>query len=667
MSTLEILSEKINSLKEQLSQLKEQKTDEKSKLESQIAVIEKCETIMNDEELMLNYDFTTATNLIQENNYRIDDLLKIMSDIQNVLQVRKELNISNEDMPLEENQVSVLKRFLECLKKIKEEINKKLLEITTTVENERKIGNLESLKNILEGIGRRKYVTDEMFETFYNEFDILTLPPEQAQSLLETFYQTRNLNIRREKEKIEFSEVVELYKEFLSPLSMKLFEELLEEHKNEIINNISLDNARDILQFFKEKKILENFQRTALLKITLYGDCEYIKEEIYPRVIYSDEIVDETFYQDDLATIWVKKKGTSAYQTKPFRISKGHSENNDIEFLFPSCHTVDYDEFFENIEMLKANSQLFGDKYDFDDLGANLKLKTLPVWVIKKNIDLCKIFGMGIVSTVPLSSIEHGDIENKIHLAIELGLLNPPMNQRFIEMDKEIVRNEEFQRNVSKKKIYNQSIRNYFQRCLSILSLRTVNEYAYMFYKLKNMGYQSFYNDFFSDAKAGQGNPNFITSQEKKVIISKEQMDDFVAKNFMSEWYSDFIEQYDEYDAIITEYVDSEKKEQLLLDYYFDSEILQDELVKTIEEENTIMDIITENGKTIQRKNEYVYLFGDRIISRYKFLHNASILKKIYGTLDKNMMLTAMVRNSFLDMNDFQQIHDAVMDRVKII
>ena len=663
MATLDVLSQKINVLKDTLTQLSESNMDERTQIQAQIVIIEECERVIDNEELMSSYDFSNAIKLIESYNFSIENLSQIISDIQSVLLVREELNMSSTDMPLEENQVSTFRTFVEKLKTVKEELNDKLKKLSENVEGKKRISNLEALKNILEGTGRRKYYTEDMFRDFYEEFDILSLPPEQAQSLLEGFYKTRNLSSRQSIERANLEDVVALYKEFLPSTTMRFFEALLNDHKNEVTSAIDLENAREILQFFKDNGILDKFKRTTLLKITLYGKAEYIKETVYPKVMSNTPDVIETFYEDDLASIWIKEKGTSTHKASPFRRSRGRGEDKDTESLYPSCHTVDYDEFWENIEILRANSSLFDDRFDIDDVGANLNIKTLPVWVLKKNIELCKLFGLGTITSLPTTCIERGDIEDKIHLAIELGLLNPPLTPTFREMDKDIVRNEEFQRNTAKKKLYNQSIRNYFQRYLSMLSNRSVNEYAYMFYKLQTEGYTAFYNDFFSDVHAGKGNPEIITPQAREVITDKQKMDDFITDNFMTEWYSDFIPNYDEYDDVITEYTDEEKKTEYREQSYIDRAIFEDPLIRELEENNTVMDTITQNDEVVERKNEFVYMFGNRIISRYKVLHNASILKDKYGTLTKDMLLASIVRNSFLDNDTFQQINSNVMER----
>ena len=71
-------------------------------------------------------------------------------------------------------------------------------------------------------------------------------------------------------------------------------------------------------------------------------------------------------------------------------------------------------------------------------------------------------------------------------------------------------------------------------------------------------------------------------------------------------------------------------------------------------------------GDTVELKNEFVYKFGDKLISRYKVLHNATILRDKYGYLDENMLLTSVVRNSFLNEETFKHIKDSVKERSKI-
>ena len=141
------------------------------------------------------------------------------------------------------------------------------------------------------------------------------------------------------------------------------------------------------------------------------------------------------------------------------------------------------------------------------------------------------------------------------------------------------------------------------------LSVRSINEYAYMFYKLQSGGYEAFYNEFFSNSKAGQADSEFFTSKEKKDITNKEKMSEFISDNFMSEWYSDYIPSFDEYDDSITKYSNLEKGTEYGNQNYYDNSILDDPFIKELEKNNTVMDILIQNGEVIENMtsdNDYI-------------------------------------------------------------
>ena len=51
---------------------------------------------------------------------------------------------------------------------------------------------LVALRAIVSG-EKQEYYTDEMFKVFYEHANILSLPPEEASSILAPFYETLNL------------------------------------------------------------------------------------------------------------------------------------------------------------------------------------------------------------------------------------------------------------------------------------------------------------------------------------------------------------------------------------------------------------------------------------------------------------------------------------------
>lgn len=686
MNALEILKKYIELLENSVQQIDASKTNEKARIEEEMKVIKSCQEALDNEELMINYDFTRAIELMEAYNFNIENLAKVMNDIKNALDVKRELDLPN--MSLSEKQTVILKKFREGLATLQLQLQKKLEEILKSSDDDKKLKDLEDLAKVLEGTGRRKYITADMFESLYEVIDWEKMTTEEAKELLSGIYEKINLQGQQNKEIVDFDDVLKVYSSYLNPdeFAQKngrytgLFACLLQKHELEIKTSINIKNTREILQFFKDNNILQCFGRNALLKISLFGKLDYIKE-LYNKIKTQHPEELEMYFEDEAATLWVCDKKIN--RKNPFRVSRNQeASTQSLPSLYSQCHSVTDEEFRENVMFLNDNSDLFDEKYDIANFGAHLKAKTISSdelaklkmllnlvtrsgGVLKKNIGLCRLFGFGMISKIPVSCLEFGDIEAKMHLAIELGLLNPPMSQAYLEMEKDIIRSEEFKKIIAKKKLYNQSIRNYFQRYASYLSRITINEYAYLAYKLQELGQLEFYNEFFSDRKAGQKSVEFLTDKERETTSSRDKMDQLVSEQFLTENYPEHISRYSEYDEVISDYVETDIKLKNLEGSYYDQAILDEKLIQKLEKEHRVMDKMTQNGTLVDIPNEFIYLFEGRIISRYKVLHNATVLKEKYGYLDEEMLLTAIVRNSFLNKEEFMRIKDSIKERDK--
>ena len=688
MKTTELIDKKIKDLNDALEGLKTSGLDDKQRFEAKLVILNECEKVLNNEELLSSFNFDDLIKLLKEENLMIDNLEKILSDIKQVIDIKKQLGM---EIPYAKLQIKALEKLKENIKLAKTSIKTKLKDLESkTVEKKQKekIETLEQLKNILNGEGKRKYYTDEMIDAFYGIIDWKNLPDEDFENVINSFYETKNLKRKRIKQKEKIENVIALYKEFLDEMEFTvskdeqftgLFGALIKEYEDEICSFIDIDNTREILSFFKEKEILQKFGRTALLKISLFAKSSYVKK-IYLKLLKEKPEEIDVYFEDELATTWICDSRFS--RRNPFRVSrKNDSPNSLIKTLYSQCHSVTYDEFNDNIEYLSNHADMFEDENIVRNIGSHLKLKTKPTeelrktrsllslltsssWAFRKNMELIKIFGMSSITKIPITSLESGDIENKIHLAIELGLLNPPMSSVFNDMEKEIFKNDEFQKMQKKRRIVNHSIRNYFQRYLSVLSSLTVNEYIYLLYKHQSLGSVDFYNEFFSKKRAGMRSLNYLTHSEKMVTKNKEQMDRLISQNFITEFYPDFVENYNEYDVIISNHDEKSKSTFGLNDDYYDPSILSDKLIVSLEENNTVDDEIIENNEKKLVKNNYVYLFGNTIISRYKVLHNASILRAKYGYLDENKLLASIVRHSYISEEAFLNIEKTVRERI---
>ncbi len=659
MTTLDALNGRILELNEKLKQLYDAKISEEKKMSEELSIIEECKRVIGDEDKLIHYDFKGAVELLDKYENGIDNLMKIISDIQNALSVRQELKLNVDDLPLAENQLFTLSKFMDSLLRIKKKLEEKRKELEIAPKEEETVGKLEELKRVLEGNGRKKYVTEGMFSTFYNEFDVRGLPLDDVSMLLDDFYQTRNISMKVSKEKVDIGNVVQLFREYFNDDNMRYFKKLLVDHTEEVERDIDLSSAQEVLEWFKEKELLNKFMRNTLFKIVVYGNVDYIRD-IYSKIVDSEGNIDDVYFKDDLATIWVKENSSLKRAPHAFRTSRGKSTKSSSNTLFRSCHSIDYNEFIKNVQTLQKYRDILDENLDVDDIGANVHVTTLPNWILEKNLSLCNLFGMGTVSKVALSCIDRGNIEDKIHLAIELGLFNPPRSQKFLEMDKNIVKNDVFLQKNNDEKVYNQSIRNYFQRFSSVLAFKSINEYAYLTYKLSTLGYEDFYNEFFSNHRAGAASAEIFSNVEWEMISDRERMNEFVSEKFMTDWYSELIPHYDEYDMAISDAVETKTIDDE--NPYFDESILAEPLLQEMEAKYSVIDLVEQNGEIVEQKNPYVYLIGDVLISRYKVLRNVSILKTLYSSLKKEMLITSIVRNSFLDSNAFQTIQNEVKE-----
>lgn len=668
MDGLSLIKNKLEALQEEITNISASKLDDKASLEAQLELIKEFEKVIVDEALIRSYDFSDAINLVNSYDYKIDNIAQIIADIKSVFEVREELNLSRNEMPLDSSQATTFREFTRSLAEIKKNIVGRIqeLEKNSGEELQNKISNLEAIKNIFEGSGPRKYYTEDMLRTFWEEIDVLNLPAEERKSLLDMFYETRNINSSHKKEAVPFEDIIALYREYFSDDTLKRVESILSKYKDEITVDIDLDNTREILEFFKEKNLLDKFTNLAKVKVSVYGKADYIRDTIYDKIMNYDENNRSAFFKDDLASVWIKVPGSNTRSSRPFRTSSngsGERKGKGDDSLYSSSHKIDYDEFLQNIKILQDNSDLFGSKFNCNNLGSNLALTSQPTGSLKKNIELCKLFNLGQIYPIPVSAFNFGSLEDKLHLAVELGLLKSPMTEYFQNMDKDINKNYEFKGNATKKGFYNQTIRNYYERYMSKLGFNSINYYAYMFYKLQRQNYISFYNSFFSTSRAGMASNDFVDTLDEDLFTDEDKMNMFIESNFMIDRYSDRINGFDEYDSVIS----SDNAEKKTADYtfndYYDPSILSDPLIMDLEENYTVNDLLTSGDDLVEQKNEYVYMFGDRLISRYKVLHNASILKAEYGELNRDMLMTSIVRNSFLDEKTYQRIENCVWKR----
>ena len=635
MTILEMLNGKINDLKKNSQ-------EELKRIANILNIINDSIEALDDEVQFKDYDFSIAINLVNSNSFGIIDLEKIIKEIKNILIAKYDykqffLTISDEGK-------QAIKSFKERLGYLKEELERRIDEQSKVEVDESTLENLEDLKTLLEGRGRRKYYTYEMIESLFEVIDYNSFTYQDMEELIKELAVSRNIKGKIEEDKKDFDEVKAIFREFLDN-RMKL--DLLQKYQDEICSRIDLVNARNILGFFKDNNLLDRFSIVSILQIVLYGKFDYIKDFYYEKVLPKNEELKELYFEDIMSCVWINEKSTDRRRNTTI---KKNSEKKKTKSLYTSISEVCDDDVWENIRLLKENESILSDKYDLSNIDY-LWVITKPTWLIKKNLELFKIFNF---TDVQLTALVQNDLEEKIHFVTELGLLNTPRTYVFRELEKTVPKYNEFMLNGKRKKHHNDSILNYYPRNTSEIGKVPYVEYIYWFYKMLRSGKEEFYQNFFSSYRAGTRNKSELyTNDELMTIKDKESLDKLIDDNFVTNYYDALIPNYDIYDEAIREYSLSPKGDVVIP--YFDKTIVEDDSLAKLEE-CVAIDVYSTDGEVRKVHNPYVYLFGTNIISRYKVLRNLSILKNKYGYLNDDMILTSVVRGSYIDKDTFEDI-----------
>ena len=406
MTILETLNKKID-------ELKENSPEEIEKTSNLLKVVNDSIIALDNEELLIDFDFSIAINLVNSHSYGIIDLNKCIKDIKNTLIAKYRYRQSF--LTLSNEQHQVIKSFKERLGYLKEEFEDRVNKQSNITIDENILENLDDLKKLLEGKGRRKYYTYEMLEALFEVYNYDDFSYQDMEQLVKELEISKNIKGKLQDEKVDFDEVKKLFTKYLDEKVVGL----LEKYQNEICYRINIDNARKIFEFFDRENILNRFSIVSILQIVLYGRFDYIKDFYYERVLPKHDNVKKIYFDDAMSCVWINENESSRNRKNHF-IRRNNKDTRKT--LYSTIHEVCDDDVWENIRLIKENESILSYKYDLANLDY-LWVITKPVWLIKKNIELFKTFGL---DDIKLTALCQTDLEDKIHLVIELGLLNSP-------------------------------------------------------------------------------------------------------------------------------------------------------------------------------------------------------------------------------------------------
>ena len=629
-----------------IRELKPVSKEELDRMSSVLKILNDALAALKSNDKLISYNFDMAINLVNQNvtNFGIIDLTKGISDIKNVLMAKKQFGL--EDLELSDEQNKVINSFKEKLESYKRELENLINKYSNSKIGNDIVENITDLKRLSEGKGRRKYYTYEMLESLLEVVDYDSLSYQEMKELSNLLSTTKNKdNLDSEVTK---EEVIDLLKEYLGD---KVKVGYIERHGKEICSTIDLENARKILEFFKKEDLLKKFGFMGLVLILMKGRYEFISKFYYNEILTEDEETRNIFFDDTLACVWVNEKRAGRRYSDGIRESGVKEDSNSICGKLPE---VTKDDVINNIHLLEKHEEMLDGPYDKKNIK-DLYVLTKPTWLLEKNLLLFREF---CVYHVKPTAIAQTDLEDKINLAVELGLLNSPRNKAFKYIETTVPRYREFDIGGNKKG-YHESILNYFRRNTSQLGSTSYAEYVYWFYRMQRCGKEEFYKIFFSDKRAGtKSKEGFDTIEDKNIYGNAKEMNKIIDENFANNFYSQIIENYRKYVMVLKEF--SKSPSSIKVSPYFDRKILDEDIVREIEEFRSRDYTEDENNKADVHVSSYAYVFGQTIVSRYKVLRNLTILKNQFGYINEDMLLTAVAYKSYLSRDVFDTIRESL-------
>ncbi len=303
------------------------------------------------------------------------------------------------------------------------------------------------------------------------------------------------------------------------------------------------------------------------------------------------------------------------------------------------------EDVLRKVDLIKKYLDLFDNVSEYD-LYHYPVIKYTPYKLLKRNINICKMFKFDDICKIKITMLKY-DIETKIHNAIELGLLKSPINSDFGDFDY-LPFYQEFNYPSGKRLMHDEEIRNYYSNYIAKLVSMDDRIYAYYSKRLFDIGYSDFYKDFFDN------NEFYGQRVDRNSRLYSEPTLAFVHGE-------DAIENYKEYSDVI-----DKNKDTFYKDMYYNEEILKNLAILDLENNNSVYDEITIDGNNTKIKNEYLYKFNKKLISRFKVLKYASILKDHYNTVDKNMVLACILKDSYIVDTAYNDIITSLHNRRRI-
>ena len=605
---------------------------------------------LNEE--MINLDISKLKNILKEYKYEINNIDELFTDVNNLIEYY--IRIKKDILKIPFAYSIKIDEIKDNLKIIKNELENSLIRDYSSKEE---IDLLNKLLLIINKESNEVEITKEMLKVLYERI-IVNLNENERIVLYEILHDYNKKEIVEENKRSynKSDELIDLFKDNIYYSKIKKF---IIDNEDELLEVVDIENTKSIVEFLNKSNIINYFDPITLVYVSCYGKIDNVikvKEELIKiKDIYDDlckkKKINDDFPYDSFCNLlsvaaWLNppiektepaKKGRKPNDYKPIIMPKSIKNNN--QNMANIC---------ANVKLICGDLQLLDlDYLSIRKLFNNSIIRDAQPYVLRKNLELAKAYKL---HSLNISALKN-DMEKRINYAIELGLLKAPKLNSAVYTSSVLgtLNNEKL-----KKQFEGLS---YFEYNTSNLSTFTEKEFAYYTTILSKYGrnelYKKFYNSDHSinnhrsaptfDAQIDYRN-NFLNEKD---LDKKEGDNDYQKSENEVVKINNFKEYADVLDDDTNRYISFDGN-------YFDPEIVYEDIVGTFERDFSIKNV--DDPKDIENSyinDEYVYMFKNKLLSRYRILRNASILKQRYGFLSADMFLTCIVKDSFITEEEY--------------
>ena len=557
-------------------------------------LMEKINFDSNEEEILLNMSLGEMNQLMMtlyEPPYNdIELIMERLRIIKVILSGKYERGF---DIDLTPEQSKLLKDFIHDLRAQYNKIKKQQRYIE---DNLYKKGTIEyhilELEDIQEKIINNEYLDNNDFDILYNlfingdEYDY----ESKKELLLEFKNHNDNLSKDKSDEVVSFDELLYVFNKYGVNITL----EELNEFKSEMVN-ADINEIENILSILQEEMIIKRFDKIVLLAICLYSDVEEVQERV--------EYIKEQNYRCNVIfhkpNLWVENLNSKMKKSDNLIFRFGN--NSRHKSLYETTKGIGLQEIEENVRYLQSEG------FDIDsNTDKNEKVLIRPNYLLRENVELYKFYGLlhpGKDEKFPLSALWFGDLQVKLDLLIEVGLLHG---------------------------IKNDKCSNYVNNAISAINT-TKNSIYPILYKLKQ---ENTVDDYYETINSKGSNTfnNLRSLLNDFNIHTEDDLKQFINSNFINLDNSAYFQNWPVFKETINSY-DRIGYDERVLNY-------------------SVVNILDNNYK----KNEYVYEIGNTYISRIKVLRILSILQNGGINLDKESLMYALTYNMYINESTFNDI-----------